>query len=594
MRSSIQLTIILCSATALLLTSGVAYAANTTFERTICDANNDNKLEYCSGETHVTHDPAGIAGTNRDITRTPLLPPLAVLGDPQVVDEESTGRCEPDDDTFSIGGISGCYRPQDSLSPHLLAAAAQGVNIAGSPTTPARFTGRRIAATLNVGDEADSAQYNETNLYIDILNGGNVDPDSGDPNYDPDGSGTKCVAGPSGNYPTKKYQGMKGAGEYYNPNGGNDGPGYSDSEIDNVNNVGRHVSLPDFGTMGVKGLFEFANDPFYSVGLNSPWLTAFGNHDLHQQGNYTPSLWPPPWPLSGQEATDCEKDGSSFTNEIVQPDYKRRVIGHQGWIAEHLAGGNNQIERHGFDPNNPDRGYYSVVYNGWRFIALDTPNRDGLHEGIIRDGSNGRPNQFGWLESQLNVANNDGEKVIIFGHHSLQKMRNTDWVGFEDQHCGMINQPGTSLGFSCSLLKGWPYYNDPLEKLLYQYPDVVKLYIAGHDHNPSVTRFKENGGSGEFWQAVVPSIMDWPNQGGMVEIFENNDQNDTISIFFTGIDIAAHPKVFATQNTTTAMKLASAGRRIAFNDFQGNNGEDGTNDARGDSTERNVELVLPK
>ncbi len=559
----------IASFSALLLISGTALGAGgTTVDRIILDANGDNLLEFGPGEQYTVREDLAAANPNREETRTPVFRPIIQLSDFQLTDEESPARIEGLD---SIGGtvyVNGAYHPQESLESQTIDTAVRRVNRVRSPVT-----GRRPSLTLVSGDSADSNQQNETELYIDILNGGSVDPNSGDPNYKPFPCGTWPFT-----YPTDLYQGVRGGGTYYEPDGGGDGPGYSTSESQNFSDTGRHVATRDF-----PGLFDAANTSFTAEGLRTPWLAVFGNHDALWQGNFTGVTFPAP------SVTGCLKDldGNLIATDVVEPDPERALVTHQQWIEAHLADGDG----HGFDANQPDTGYYSVpVPGGLRVIGLDSVNDDGLSNGIIRDDSLGEPDQFGWLDQELTSADQAGETVIVYAHHSLVSMNNTDVFGSGDQHCGLESGASQTPGaISCDQLS--QNGNESLEELFYRHPSVIG-YVSGHEHNNRATPRDEQGGPGSFWEIVLASESDWPQQSGMLEIF--NNQDGTFSIFRTVIDHSPVPNVGNSPDLTNPLTLASISREIAFNDPQGSTGEDGTSDARGTLDDRNVELLVEK
>ena len=535
----------------------------TTFDRTIGDFNGDNLLEYGAGEGYIVREDLARANPNREETRRRVFSPIIQLSDFQLADEESPARIEGID---AIGGevdVNGAYRPQESLMSQTVDAAVRSVNKVKSPVTR-----RTPKLTLVSGDNVDSQQQNETELYIDILNGGTVDPNSGDPNYKP----WPCGDWPF-EYPTDLYQGVRGNDVWYEPDGDGDGDGYSPSEAENFNETGRRVASRDFS-----GLFDAANTPFDAKGLKTSWLTVFGNHDALWQGNFTGSPIPP---------TGCLKDldGNLIPTDVVEPDRKRKLLSHQEWIEAHLQDGDG----HGFSADRPDTGYYSVKKkNGLRIIGLDSVNLDGLSNGTIRDGTRGEADQFGWLDQELTAADRKNETVIVFAHHSLETMNNVDWDGYEDQHCGLIEQDGEPPGApECEDLG-----NEPLEALFYRHPSVI-VYVSAHEHYNRITPRKQEGGQGSFWEMVLASESDWPQQSGMIEIFDNRD--GTFSIFRTIIDHLGKPDCKRKcGNLGSSRVLASISRELSFNDPQGQTGEDGTIDARGTRADRNVELIIEK
>ena len=111
-----------------------------------------------------------------------------LLADSQLTDEESPTRLTLFDSHKLMEGLfSAAWRPQEDLSPHLLAAVVNGANRISADYD------RTFDLAIMLGDMVDNAQTNETLWALDILDGtgrssglqGVCRPDSGALDLDP-------------------------------------------------------------------------------------------------------------------------------------------------------------------------------------------------------------------------------------------------------------------------------------------------------------------------------------------------------------------------------------------------------------------------
>jgi metallophosphoesterase (TIGR03767 family) len=589
--------LVLSLAALLVAAAPAAAQPHTTVTQTIVDRDADNRLEAGPGEAHVVREELARALPGRESRRVARLF-FGQMSDTHVVDEESPLRVEF---LERVGPFGAAYRAFEGLSAQVLDQMVRQLRNTRSPVTQ-----RALELVMTTGDNTDNTQLNETRWMIDVLDGAqDVDPDSG--------VGGAC--GPEG------YHGVRGGGQYYEPDAsdGQDGQGYSPREAEN----GRPVASRDF-----PGLFEQMNEPFRAAGLDDvPWYAVFGNHDGLVQGNQprNPALEAlatgcvkveglPPSAVEairagsggdGERAIRALRSAITATAEAGDPaltrtvpsDPRRRPLRKEQWIAEHFAT-SGLPAGHGFGPENlaSGQGNYSFApRQGLRFIALDTVAEHGLDDGNLDD------DQFRWLHGELLKAEAAREIVVVFAHHGLPTMGQPPISPFVPPgdtggnlsplvHYGEgPRNTGIVLPCASTSPAAPPTPDETVRCLLLRHPSVV-AFVNGHEHNNRVDAVEGAAGQHGFWEVNTASHIDWPQQSRVLDLVDNRD--GTLSLFGTIVDHAAPPEPGAAGAGDSAQRLASMSRELAFNDHQASHGEDGDGGGRGGREDRNVELLV--
>jgi 3',5'-cyclic AMP phosphodiesterase CpdA len=336
-------------------------AGDSTLKATWVDLGHTGELKRGPAEPFVQR--TELAPRSRPVKQLAL---FAQFTDAHVRDEESPARV-PFLDRYG-GAFSSTFRPQEALSPQVLAATVRAIDTL------------HPQAVVENGDLIDNDQSNELDQALAILRGGRVDPNSGAPGY----SGVQSRTDPD---PL-----------YYRP------------DVD----APRHP-----------GLLAAAERPFRSPGLSSPWYPVVGNHDLLVQGEVaaTPALnavatgsrrlvrLDPSVPVSAAnerfaaaEVAQLLAGGLPGPTAHTPADPRRRLLRPPELLARlraaSAAGGSGPLLRYSFDIG-PDL----------RAIVLDTVRRDQGSGGTLS------PAQLAWLRGELARA---GRRwLVVFSHQAL-------------------------------------------------------------------------------------------------------------------------------------------------------------------------------
>jgi 3',5'-cyclic AMP phosphodiesterase CpdA len=201
-------------------TTGLLASGDKASSPTNSSRHQSTSLSTYQPPTHLPRTDLAAIHPGRETRRRSLLH-LAHLTDAHITDEESPLRADGLMATLGEPITPNAHKPHEPYSLHLFDAAVRALNAARSPVT-----GQPPDLCLFTGDAADNAQRNEFAWFLQIMNGGEVDPNSGADSFD----------------------------------------GY-------------------WGDEELASLLA-ANRPFTAPGLAVPWLAVVGNHDLLALGAF--------------------------------------------------------------------------------------------------------------------------------------------------------------------------------------------------------------------------------------------------------------------------------------------------------------------
>ncbi|HVM15376.1 MAG TPA: TIGR03767 family metallophosphoesterase [Egibacteraceae bacterium] len=509
-------------------------AANlTTLAQTLRPGGARNDRGYrpvvaAGGEPHLVRDEITPPREGRGGRRRSVLA-LVHLTDQHVIDTQSPSRVEfldrLSEDACDRTPFTSAHRPHEAANARVADAMVRQIRRIGvSPVT-----GAPLGAIVCTGDNTDNMQSNELDVFLGVMDGGPVAPQSGHPS---------------------RYEGVQASGDpaYWHPD-----PVVRD----------RYKSA--FGFPDVPGFLERSLAAFDAVGAGTPWFSCYGNHDGLAQGNVAPNppmeaigtgpvkvIGTPPGAnpctmLDGLEALPAFPGAApGATVQPVTPDAERRYVDRREWVRRHLDSPGLPAG-HGFTPANVEANtaYYTRDVGGVRLVVLDTVNPGGEASGSIG------ASQLAWLEERLAEADRQQRLVVLLSHHGLRSLSNP------------LQAPDPLAG---------PDGNDlprhtaaGVEPLVAGHPSVV-AWVNGHTHVNMIER------RGQFWDIGTAAHIDWPAQARLIDLVDNRD--GTLSIFTTMVDHEADD-------------ITAQARELCANDPQ-----KGFGTGEGLAGDRNTELLL--
>jgi metallophosphoesterase (TIGR03767 family) len=437
-------------------------------------------------------------------------------------------------------------RPQEALNSHAIAGMVRAMNaIEAAPVS-----GSPLELMVMTGDAIDNAQANELATFMALFEGGMVNPASGGPEIE-------SVQSPG--WPDDIF---------WKPDGSGFGP---------------DRFRMTYGFPLVPGLLDRAMRPFESQGIRMPWIGCHGNHEELCQGvgivgpEMARAMVAGRKPIGVPEGLDAATALEAFVTRphhfmtgatvAVTADPNRRPLDAGAFVEAHFRTG-SRPDGHGFTPSNRrDRtAYYVHDTSTVRLIVLDTACRAGGADGCIdRD-------QLAWLEERLIEVHavytsptgesvrtsNANRLVVIASHHPLFTLRNARMAGAAQ--------------------------GDELLRLLHRFANVI-LCLNGHIHmNLVQPHANREGSSVGFWEVTTSSMVDWPCQGRVVEIFDAGGGRLAIACTMVDHDGPSNPGP-----ALSPSEMAGLHRQLALNDPIAG----AVTTRAGTSADRNVILTLP-
>jgi metallophosphoesterase (TIGR03767 family) len=329
--------------------------------------------------------------------------------------------------------------------------------------------GAKPDLVIITGDLVDNAQINELTWAKRLVEGGRLSPNSGHPDQY-EGPGSVLLPD-----------------HFWNPQGLTK----SSDELQAL-----------YGFPVVPDLLEASMDSFEAQGLHFETLVVHGNHDLMVQGTVPSSeefkrlAVGENAPVSFRNGVDIGafKEGLSPFGPTHNPALEDLDV-----VPVHADESRGLVEpNHWQELFERPAKYFAQHAGGALMVSLDTVNHHGGWDGSIDEV------QFAWLENLL--TENANVPVILLSHHSFFKFDNLY------APAGAIPRVGSE-----EFLAAVDNHSN------------VVMWLAGHDHRNRLHRI----GSRNLVHVETASLIDWPQEGRLIELFEDGQDWVIISKIFS-------------------------------------------------------------
>jgi metallophosphoesterase (TIGR03767 family) len=478
-------------------------------------------VEAANGETHQVRHDLKGSSVEQRLEVGQVLACIAHLTDLHVTDVQSPARFEFINREYADPRFRELL-PMHRPQEALNVHAIAAMVRALNAIGGAPITGNPIELAIVSGDAVDNAQWNELATFVQLLDGGQVRADSGG----------------------ERYEGVQS-------------PGWPDDFFWKPDGAikGDDLMRAAYGFPNLPGLLERALRPFRSAGLRMPWLGCHGNHEEVSQGVglVTPALASAMVgfhkPIGLPDGLDRDTVVETFVRRPeafmagpdlpVTPDADRRPF---------TRGEFDAAIRH------TGTAYYVHDTPAVRFVVLDTVCAAGGADGCIDE------DQVGWLERRLKEARD--RPVVITSHHTLDTLGNNRRAGASRYlDAGEVIERVHAAGN-------------------------VVLWLNGHIHANAIRARPDPRGNGRgFWEVTTSSLVDWPCQARVVELFDAGDGLLAIACTMVDHDGPADPGGAVEPEQLAALHRELAGN-VPIAGFD--SGRDGT------PFDRNARSLSPK